>query len=173
MVVNYLLSAAFQLRYVLAAHFVRDCAHVIEIGGYQTPITWFLTGRHDSVTVYDERIAKFQADRLNGHVCDVRHVRALFQDIPSLSMSKFGLVVLDMDIAGDLAPFYAMVRGSEVAVLEFAIDHDPSKQLFENTMARCGKAIDLQLELDLSKNDFGNQKRGQHTHPKRRMVVLR
>jgi hypothetical protein len=53
---KYLDSRAFFTRYVLAAHFVRDCRAIVEIGGAATPIDRFLTGARESVLILDPLI---------------------------------------------------------------------------------------------------------------------
>src|SRR5579859_7321916 len=79
---GYLDTEPLRIRYVLAAHFVRDCPHIIEIGGYrQNVITSFLRGAHESVTVFslDEEFEPLERAELNGVPCRVRHVRDFFQ----------------------------------------------------------------------------------------------
>ena len=41
----HLSGPAAAIRQVLAAHFVRDCPHIVEIGGHIRPITPYLTHR--------------------------------------------------------------------------------------------------------------------------------
>ena len=40
---KYLCSEPFHIRAVIAAHYLQDCPHVIEIRSYKVPITHFLT----------------------------------------------------------------------------------------------------------------------------------
>ena len=40
-------------RYVIAAYQLRECAHIIEIGGVKTTIDQFVTGSFESITVID------------------------------------------------------------------------------------------------------------------------
>ena len=44
---NYLLSEGARCRYVIAAHYLRGCRRVVEIGGFKTPVTGFMTRRED------------------------------------------------------------------------------------------------------------------------------
>ena len=72
---GYLDTEALQSRYVLAAHFVKDARNIVEIGGYRdNVITRFLTGTHDSVSVFslDAEFETFEAETLNGAPCRVR-----------------------------------------------------------------------------------------------------
>src|SRR2546426_11697428 len=80
---GYLDTDAFRTRYVLAAHFVRHARHIVEIGGYRdNVITNFLTGAHESVTVYslDAEFDPLERDSLNGTPCRGRHIRDFFQN---------------------------------------------------------------------------------------------
>ena len=77
----HLSGPASEIRQVLAAHFVRDCPHILEIGGYIRPVTNYLTHRPISVISVDPKTPPFEADELNGHPCKVRHVDKKFQQV--------------------------------------------------------------------------------------------
>ena len=77
----HLASPAAALRQVLAAHLLRRCDHIIEIGGAGRPITGYVTHRPVSVTVVDPKILPFAEERLNGAPCQVRHVQAKLQQL--------------------------------------------------------------------------------------------
>jgi len=50
---GYLDTEALQMRYVLAAHFLRNVEHIVEVGGYRSnAITNFLTHAPADVTVF-------------------------------------------------------------------------------------------------------------------------
>jgi len=51
----HLSGPAADVRQVLAAHFVRDCPHIVEIGGHRKPITGFLTHAPLSVLSVDPK----------------------------------------------------------------------------------------------------------------------
>src|SRR5262249_41870450 len=99
---KYLESRAFATRYVLAAHFVRACRFVIEVGGSATATDHFLTGAHDGVLVLDPLARERSADVLNGRPCSVAHVRARFQDVDwhIPAGADYGLVMLGLEIQG-------------------------------------------------------------------------
>jgi hypothetical protein len=94
---EYLVTPAYQTRYVLAAHYLDACADVVEVGGYRTPISGFLRAPHRSVTVIDPLIEPGEHDMLAGQPCRVRHVRAFFQDVPDLP-ATYGLALLGFDL---------------------------------------------------------------------------
>eukprot|EP00961_Rhodomonas_salina_P040459 543370-Rhodomonas_salina.2 len=77
---NFYEHDAFKSRYVLAAHHLRSCRNIVEVGGYRTPITKFLTSNHESVTVVDPYIKPYVSDTLNGALCKVQHLPLLFQE---------------------------------------------------------------------------------------------
>ena len=50
---SYMASEVFQNRYLVAANYLRNCSHILEVGACSTPITRYLRGAHESVTVVD------------------------------------------------------------------------------------------------------------------------
>lgn len=56
---NFYEHDSFKSRYVLAAHHLRGCRHIVEVGGYRTPISSFLNGHHLSVTTIDPYIRPY------------------------------------------------------------------------------------------------------------------
>jgi hypothetical protein len=151
---GYLDTEALQTRYVLAAHFVREARHVVEVGGYRDNIiTRFLTGCHDSVTVYslDAEFEEMALDALNGVPCRVRHVRDYFQAHPHPAGS-LGVVALGLEILGDLGPFCALVAASAVAVLEVPPDYPPGVERLERVLEQVPHRVRCQVNLDLSPN---------------------
>ena len=77
---NFYEHHAFKSRYVIAAHHLKHCRHIVEIGGYRTPITHFLTSQHASVTVLDPYVKPVANHSLNGAECKVRHLPMMFED---------------------------------------------------------------------------------------------
>ena len=127
---GYLDSKALQSRYVLAAHFVRQAPHIVEVGGYRSNlITSFLSGQHESVTVYslDAEFEPLVSETLNGAPCRVRHIADFFQN-GVRPTGKLGVVALGLEIQGDFAPFLQLVQASQIAVLETPEGHDPSTE---------------------------------------------
>ncbi len=156
---GYLDTEALRTRYVLAAHFVRQCRHIIEIGGYrENVITGFLHGCHETVTVFslDEEFTPLERAELNGSPCRVRHIRDYFQshaELASLAETDFGLVVLGLEIQGNLAPFLQLVRRSRITVLEVAQDHPPGIVALEQILTSIPARTVCRVDLDLSANE--------------------
>src|SRR5438067_13046429 len=95
----HLAGAGAAIRQVLAAHFVRQCAHVIEIGGHIRPLTPYLTHHPKSVLVIDPKADPFVADELNGSPCRVRHIARKFQEVSyDTAPRSYGLVMLGLSL---------------------------------------------------------------------------
>lgn len=158
---GYLDTEALQTRYVLAAHFVRKMRNIVEIGGYRgNLITSFLTGTHDSVSVYslDAEFDSLEQETLNGAPCRVRHIGDYFQNY-SHATESLGVIVLGIEILGDFEPLCNLLRHAEVAVVEVPIDHAPSVDCLNAILARTNLHIAVQINLDLSPNEsiVGNE----------------
>src|SRR5262249_10360039 len=150
----YLDTDALRTRYVLAAHFVRQAAHIVEIGGYRdNVITNFLSGRHDSVTVFslDAEFEPLERETLNDHPCRVRHIRDFFQGYPPPT-AGLAVVTLGLEIHGGLDAFYDLVRRADRAVVEIPVDHLPSVECFDQLRAHVEMRVACQINMDLSPN---------------------
>ena len=153
---GYLDTEALQSRYVLAAHFVKDARNIVEIGGYRdNVITRFLTGTHDSVSVFslDAEFETFEAETLNGAPCRVRHVSDYFQNYPYPTES-LAVIVLGIEILGDFDPLCNLLSKADVAVIEVPIDHAPSVDCLGAILQRTDLRVAVQINLDLSPNEF-------------------
>jgi hypothetical protein len=159
---KYLESRAFATRYVLAAHWVKSCRSVIEIGGSRTSIDSFLTGSHDSVLVLDPFIREFHGDTLRGRPCDVSYVRARFQDVDwhLPAGTDYGLVMLGLEIQGLEAyhyqVLYQLINQARVTVIEFPPSWDPSREQFDQIRNNTKTNVAIRIKLDLEGNDFGD-----------------
>jgi len=153
---GYLDTEALQSRYVLAAYFVRHARNIVEIGGYRdNVITRFLTGTHDSVSVFslDAEFETFEAETLNGAPCRVRHVGDYFQNYPHPTES-LAVIVLGIEILGDFDPLCNLLSRADVAVIEVPIDHAPSVDCLGAILQRTNLRVAVQINLDLSPNEF-------------------
>ncbi len=174
---DYLLSEAAQVRCVIAAHALRDCPHVLEIGGFTTPISQFLRGQHRSVTVVDPLMRAYRSDNLNGRPCRVRHIPGAFQDTDLDIQGEYGFVMLGASLKHfSRAPEQAeqewkqlnrLVTGARVAVVEAAIDWPLGKQALDRLQALPGLRVRTRLDLDLSKNPGMDP-----DHYRRRLLIL-
>src|SRR5262245_58499417 len=122
----HLSGPAAAVRQVLVAYFVRDCPHVIEIGGHARPITGYLTHRPLSVLSVDPKTAPFEAEMLNGHPCRVRHIAQKFQEITyDYEPRTYGLVLLGYSLKpfGEREPLgqllFSLVDNALTVVIEY------------------------------------------------------
>ncbi|MBX9908236.1 MAG: hypothetical protein K2Z25_05935 [Beijerinckiaceae bacterium] len=165
----HLAGPAACLRQVLAAHAVRDCAHVVEIGGAGLPITGFLMHRPASVTVIDPKIPAFAAEALHGFACRVRHLAAKLQEVDLAPEEPFGLVLLGLSLkpfgrAEAVPPVLLDLAGrATMLVIDYALDLDRAQgQIGALTAVRTAPPIiDLALtiaEPALQEAGFGRRR---------------
>jgi hypothetical protein len=123
---QHLSGPAAAIRQVLAAHFVRDCPHVLEIGGHRRPVTNYLTHAPLSVTSIDPKTAEYEAEVLNGRPCRVRHIARKFQDVEyDYAPGSYGLVLLGYSLKpfGRREPLgellFSLIDNAKVVVIDY------------------------------------------------------
>jgi hypothetical protein len=151
-------SPAAALRQVMAAHLLRHCDHVIEIGGAGLPITDYITHRPASVIVVDPKIAPFASESLNGAPCKVRHIPAKLQQLDlEAPQSSFGLVLLGLSLKrfsdGEAvdARLLALARAADVLILEHADGLERARDQVPALLA--GRQDQPAIDLDLTIKD--------------------
>lgn len=161
--ISYLLTPAAQSRYVLAAHSIRDCDHIIEIGGRFTPITQYLTKAPKSVLVLDPKMPTYSADSLLGQPCEIRHVNAKFQNWNfELSNKNYALVILGCSIKHfsgndtqrelEWQKLIALINDAVITVLEYATDWRNGADNFAEIRDRINARKVLQIDMDIGSN---------------------
>ena len=147
-------SEAFQNRYLVAANYLRNCHHILEVGGCSTPITNYLRGAHESVTVVDPLVEPLQAETLNNRRCLVRHIPLRIEEYQPTGHEN-GFAVLGMPQL-PLEPVLQIMRRCEVSVLEFPVAFLPSCLMFKAVLdSRCFD-VAARIVFDFSHNDLGN-----------------
>ena len=155
----YLESAAFRLRGAVAAHFVRRCPTVVEIGGGRTPMDGYLDDAGVEVIVVDPFLP--DVERPLKHSGRARHVRGRFQDIvwDVRRPGGFGLVMLGLELLDmgeeDFANLYALIDAAAVTVLEFAATFATPREQYGLIRANTVVEETLRFTYDLDGNDFG------------------
>jgi len=151
---SYMASEVFQSRYHVAANYLRNCNHILEVGGCSTPITNYLRGTHESVTVVDPLVDPMQAETLNNRPCVVRHIPLNLQDYVPTGHEN-GFAVLGMPQL-PLEPVLAIMRRCDVNVLEFPPAFLPSCLMFQAVLESRYFDVTARIVFDLSHNDIGN-----------------
>ena len=79
----YLSTPPYKMRYVLAAKLLAalGCKHVLEIGGFKTPISEFLDGTSVlTSTTVDPLVEPYQSDQIGSRTGQVLHLRTTIQE---------------------------------------------------------------------------------------------
>jgi hypothetical protein len=166
---------AAAVRQVLAAHFVRDCPHVIEIGGHLRPLTPYLTHRPQSVLVVDPKIFAFEAEELNGHPCRVRHIDRKFQKVSyDYEPRSYGLVMLGYSLKphGSQEPLgdvlFSLIDNARIVVVEYAAALERASRQVPYLLARKGVVPGCSFELLLHDAEIADS-----PYAQRKFIVFR
>jgi hypothetical protein len=144
------------MRQVFAAHFLRDCPHVLEIGGHIRPVTPYLTHHPLSVTSVDPKTEPYEAHELNGRQCHVRHIAAKFQQIDyHYQPGSYGLVLLGYslkpfgrkDPLGDL--LFTLIDNAKVVIVEYAPELERAASQVPHIVSRPSVRVRGQFDLHL------------------------
>jgi hypothetical protein len=88
-------GAASRVRQALAAHYLRDFATIVEIGGFLNPVSDHLVHDPSTVWVVDPKIASLETDLLHGRRCALRHIAAKYQAVDFTALPRpYALVML-------------------------------------------------------------------------------
>jgi len=91
----YLDTEPFQCRQVLAAHFLRPCSTILEIGGFVSPVSDFLVHQPERMIIIDPRITAGSDPLLRGRPCRFERIRSRFQDCTlALAPQSYGCAIL-------------------------------------------------------------------------------
>ncbi len=162
------------VRQVVAAHFVSDCRHVVEIGGHLRPVTPFLTHGPDSVIVVDPKVEPYEADRLNGRACKVRHIARKFQEVSfDAPRGEYGLVLLGYSLKafGTREPLgqtlFGLIDNARTVVLEYPPALERAANQVPRILARPTVKVRCTIEFTLDDPQI-------HGSPfaRRRLIVL-
>ncbi len=161
---SYLLDPALRTRYALAAHFLRGFDAILEVGGYRTPITDFLTHSPGKVVVVDPYIEPREESSLRGRPCQVHHVAADLDrfDDSEIVGGPYALVFLGMDLydpqktmaqtVATYTRFAELLSRAQRAVLEYPPAWGRSKRLFDVLLSLLQPRIVYECFMDLSNN---------------------
>ena len=151
---DYMASEVFQIRYLVAANYLRNCSHILEVGGCSTPITHYLRGGHASVTVVDPLVEPLHAETLNNQPCVVRHIPMRVEDYTPTGKEN-GFAVLGMPQLA-LEAVLGIMRRCDVSVLEFPVRFLASCLMFKAILDSREFDVAVRIVFDFSHNDVGN-----------------
>jgi len=163
---SYLTINSFQVRHVIAAHYLRECPHIIEIGGYRTPITNFLTHDFEQAVSVDPLIEPKQTPTVLHAQEDFR-----FFDFKPYLTKPFGLVLLGMDLPFDFK-LLQMAASAKIVVVEFSPAYLPSQAQFDFLSQTIHFQIHLKIGLDLSDCGWEETQNSYPIRPHRLLYVL-
>ncbi|HZD47520.1 MAG TPA: class I SAM-dependent methyltransferase [Silvibacterium sp.] len=172
---RYLESEAFASRNIIAAHFLRCCASVIEIGGGKSSILPYLNSKHDCVITVDPFARE---DNLEIEDCRIVRLRARFQDVEwnIPEGASYGMVMLGLELQGmtdsDYRQLFRLIDGAKITVIEFPGSWGPSKQQFALIRANTRTRLRFQTKLELEGNDFGDLSNSWGPRTDREIYVL-
>jgi hypothetical protein len=125
--IQHLEGPASSVRQVLAAHFLRDCPHIVEIGSHTSPITPYIVHRPLSVLCVDPKTPPFESECLHGHPCKVRHIARKFQNVEyDYQPHTYGLVLLGYSLKsyGRKEPLgellFSLIDNARIVVIDYA-----------------------------------------------------
>jgi hypothetical protein len=160
----HLSGPAAAIRQVLAAHFVRDCQHVVEIGGHIRPITPYLFHRPLSVLSVDPKTDPYEADTLHGFPCRVRHLNRKFQDVKyHYAPGSYGLVLLGYSLKpfgqretlGEL--LFSLVDNARTVVLEYSPELGRAASQVPQIIQRPGLSVECSFKFELDDGAIAGQ----------------
>ena len=162
------------VRQVVAAHFVSDCRHVVEIGGHLRPVTRFLTHGPDSVVVVDPKVVPYEAEELNGRACKVSHIARKFQEVSfDAPRGEYGLVLLGYSLKafGTREPLgealFRLIDDARIVVLEYPPALERASSQVPHILERPTVKVRCTIEFTLD----DEQIRGS-PYARRRLIVL-
>ena len=161
-------------RHALAAHFLRECAHIVELGGYKTPITGFLTHQPESVLSIDPKMEPQEREELNGVPCRIRHIARKFQQVDiDLAPYSYGLVILGYSLKpfGDRQPdanqLFGLVDRARRTVIDYMIDLQRPEVQLPHLLGRGTLRQVHRIDMQFHDEDIGGQ-----PPANRRLLVL-
>lgn len=162
------------VRQVIAAHFLADCAHVVEIGGHLRPVTPFLHHGPESVLVVDPKVVPYAAEELHGRPCKVRHVDRKFQEVAyDLAPGSYGLVLLGYSLKpyGSREPLgellFGLIDNARVVVIEYPPALERATSQVPAILARPSTRVRCSIGLSLDDHVIGGS-----PYAERRLYVL-
>lgn len=172
--IPHLAAPILAVRQAIAAQFLRECEHIVEIGGYTNPITDYLTHHPKSVTSIDPKTPPFEAEELNGTPCKVRHIARKFQqETFDLEPGSYGLVLLGYSLKpwGESAPdddqLFRLADRARRVIIDHVIDFARSEAQLPRLLGRGTLREVHRIDMQFHDEDVGGE-----PFANRRLLVL-
>ena len=143
---------------MLAAHFLLDCPHIVEIGSHTSPITPYITHRPLSVLCVDPKTPPFESESLHGHPCKVRHIDRKFQEVEyDYQPHTYGLVLLGYSLKpfGRKEPLgellFSLVENARIVVIDYAPELERASSQVSHIVTR--SSLSAVCSFDIKLND--------------------
>lgn len=170
---KYLESEPFYSRHILAAYHLKGCKNILEVGGYKTPITQFLQGDHESVTVVDPLAKPYYSSTLNNRHCEIKHLAIKIEEYkPKGNEDGFLFLGIEGLTQDAINKIIDIMRKCKVNIIEFPPSWMPSAESFNKILESRFFNVRERVILDLSENNFGDLTDSYEPHPFRHMFIL-
>ena len=136
----YLESETYKSRYALAAHFLKKCSTIIEIGGHKSTIDKFIADKSKRIIVCDPLIKPLERNNLH-------YVKSRFQDIDFSEYTDFGLCFMGLENIYN-NKMRDLVEKSNRVVIEHATNYPAGKSMATNITNNTAKKIIIDIDLD-------------------------
>lgn len=171
--VPHLAGPGAPVRQVIAAHYLRPCRNIVEIGGAGLPLTDFLTHDTDSVTVIDPKITPLHDQDRRGQHRVVRHIAAKFQAVALPLPENLGVAILGLSLKPEGAlvaedeKLLALLRRADVAVIEYALDLPRALEQVPSLLGHAGLRTIVSIDFTIEDGVIET-----YAFARRRLMVL-
>jgi hypothetical protein len=159
---SYLVHPALQTRYAVAAALLRGEDVIVEVGGYKTPISQFLTHAPREVVVIDPLLDRDGEETQSG--TRVRYHRSDFNtlDLSAFPADTYSVVFLGMDMhnpeASELdnvttfARFLGFTARARSAVIEYPVGWSRAARQFEVLLSVLHPRVEFDCLMDFTQS---------------------
>lgn len=139
-------AEAHRTRYAIAADLLRDAEMIVEIGGYRTPISDFVTDK--PVVVLHPKLETQITER-------VKHLPLKFEewDQAQIAGRSYAVVLLDLDLRLDTVGWEKLctfINGATHTIIEFSSPYKRARAQYAYILDKIGKQPAFSVKLDFT-----------------------
>lgn len=161
---KYLTDPALYSRHAVAAQWLGSPDYVLEIGGYITPISSFISQVPRDYVLVDPLCSPLEAATLNGVPCRVRHLAIELKNFDASELEDRSYVVVFLgaqlddtdkpfsEFVATVERFLRIVAGAKRAIIEFPPAWKSCRELFDCLISMLRPHVEFEITLDLSQN---------------------